>query len=111
MSFVPFHVTEVFDSDHDSHWFSLILDVIDRHAPMKQWVIKNNKVPYMNTELRRAINVRNMLRRKYDRCKIPRNWSKCKNQRNIVTKLRRKSTRSISQSSVKMGKVKSPGVQ
>ncbi len=45
----------------------------------------------MNVELRKATNVRNMPRRKYDRCKIPSDWSKYKNRRNIVTKLRRKS--------------------
>ena len=27
--------------------------------------IKNRQVPYMNSELRKAINVRNMLKRKY----------------------------------------------
>ncbi len=42
------------------------------------------------------------------RCKIPSNWSKYKAQRNIVTKLRRKSRAqsSIWQSSAKIGKEK-----
>ncbi len=42
MSLVPFHVAEIFDSVDGSYWFcnSLILDVIDRHAPTKQRIIK-----------------------------------------------------------------------
>ena len=34
---------------------------------MKQRVVKHNQVPYMNSQLRKAINVHNMLRRKFDR--------------------------------------------
>ena len=45
----------------------------------------------MNSELRKAINVRNMLRRKYDKCNILSNWAKYRNQRNYVSKLRKRS--------------------
>ena len=41
-------------------------------------------------ELRRAINVRNMFKRKYDKCKSTGHWQQYRNQRNLVTKLRRK---------------------
>ncbi len=71
---------------------------------MKQRVIKNNQVP--NTELRKAINVRNILKRKYDRCKIPSNWSKYENHRDIAANLRRKSRAQYFTKQCQMGKAK-----
>ena len=44
----------------------------------------------MNGELRRAINVKNMLKRKFDKFSNKTNWNKYKLQRNLVTKLRKK---------------------
>ncbi len=35
----------------------LLRGVIDRHAPVKKRVIKHSQLPYMNDELRRAMNV------------------------------------------------------
>ncbi len=92
---VPFHVGEVFDSVDDSHWFcnELLKAVIERHAPVKKRVIKHSQLPYMNDELRRAKNVKNMLRRKYDRCKSRDSWESFRRQRNYVTRLRKKSVR------------------
>ena len=74
------------------------MDVINEHAPIKYRTIKGSQVPYMNGELRRAINIRKMLKRKYDRCKTTVNWINYKNLRNIVTKLRKKSTNNYVQS-------------
>ena len=34
----------------------------------------NYEEPYMNGELRRAINGKNMLKRRYERCKSQENW-------------------------------------
>ena len=48
-------------------------------------------VPYMNGELRHAINVKNMLKRKYDKVNNKKNWDKYRLQRNLVTKLRKNS--------------------
>ena len=64
LDFAPFHVSEIFDSVNDSYWFcsKLITNVIDEHAPVKSRKIKGKHVPYMNDELRKAINVRNMLK-------------------------------------------------
>ena len=45
----------------------------------------------MNGELIRAINVKNMLKRKFEKFRNTTNWSRYKQQRNIVTKLRKKS--------------------
>ena len=45
----------------------------------------------MNGELRRAINVKRMLKRKFAKCNSNMNWDKYRKQRNIVTKLLKKS--------------------
>ncbi len=47
----------------------------------------------MNDELRRAKNVNNMLRRKYDKSKTRESWKSFLRHRNCVTKLRKKSVR------------------
>ena len=46
---------------------------------------------HMNVELRRAINVKRMLKRKFTKCNSNMNWDKYSKQRNIVTKLLKKS--------------------
>ena len=48
-------------------------------------------LPYMNSELRKAINVKAMLRRKYNRSKTNASWNKYRLQRNRVANLKRKS--------------------
>ena len=45
----------------------------------------------MNGELRRAINVKSMLKRKYDKCSNDNTWHRYRQQRNLVTKLRKTS--------------------
>ena len=93
LSSIPYHIVDIFDDIDDSYWLwnELTMDVINEHAPIKSRSIKGSQVPYMNGELRRAINVRKMLKRKYDRCKNTVNWNTYINHRNIVTKLRKKS--------------------
>ncbi len=51
----------------------------------------------MNSELRKAIHVKNMMIRKYDKCKSNENWLRYRSQRNIVTQLRKKSMRKYMQ--------------
>ena len=35
--------------------------IIDDHAPLKIMTIRNNQIPYMNCQLRKAINLKNFL--------------------------------------------------
>ncbi len=65
--------------------------IVNEHAPIKQKTIKGNHIPYMNGELRRAINVKRMLKRKFTKCNSNMNCDKYRKQRNIVTKLLKKS--------------------
>ena len=70
---------------------TLLQEIVNEHAPIKQKTIKGNHLPYMNGELRRAINVKRMLKRKFTKCNSNMNWDKYRKQRNLVTKLLKKS--------------------
>ena len=63
LSNAPFHVCEIFDNMNDSYWYcnTLLTNIIDDHAQVKTRKIEYKHVPYMNSELRNAFNVRNML--------------------------------------------------
>ncbi len=90
---IPFYVSEVFDCIDDAYWFcnELLRNVVEDHAPIKPRIIIHNQVSYMNSALRKAINVRNMLKRKYDRCSTTERWEKYRIQRNLAVKLRKRS--------------------
>ena len=68
-----------------------IIEICNKHAPIKQRTIKKQQVPYMNKQLRSAMFVRNQLRNKYYVCRNKENWDKYRKQRNLVTSIRRKS--------------------
>ena len=90
LTVAPFHVSEIFDEFDDAYWVcSTSLQEPDNdHVPIKQKTIEGN---HMNGELRRAINVKRMLKRKFTKCNGNLNWDQYRKQRNIVTKLLRKS--------------------
>ena len=92
---IPFDVINVFDQTDDVFWAyeKLVNNVLDEHIPVKQKVLKNTRAPSMNGPLRRAINVKRGLFRKYRRCNSEINWQNFRRQRNYVTKLKRQSIR------------------
>ena len=92
---ISFHVCEIFDDINYVTRFhnQLFLNVINEHAPQKQRTIKHKQVPYMNGKLRKAINVKAMLRRKFNTFRTDSAWYKCRHQRNLVTCLKRVSTK------------------
>ena len=91
LSSAPFAVAEIFDDVNDAYHFtqSLMNEIINEHAPLKQKRIKHKQVPYMNSELRKAINVKNMLKRKYDKNQCTVNWNKYRYHRRIVSNIRK----------------------
>ncbi len=42
-----------------------VSDIVNEYALLEIKVVKTNSVPYMNDQLRKSMNVRNMFRRKY----------------------------------------------
>ena len=93
LSKIPYHVTEIFDDVNDSYWLwhQLTMQVVNEHAPLKTGKVRRQRAPYMNGKLRRAINVKNMLKRKFEKVGNKENWNNYRLQRNIVTKLRKNS--------------------
>jgi len=65
--------------------------VIDHHAPLEYRYPRKNYVPYTNRELRKAIYNKQMLRFKFEKYKTNKTWEAYRKQRNLVTKLKRKS--------------------
>jgi len=91
LSDAPLHVSQVFDDPDDQLWFhnSLVKQITDKHAPIKRKLVKGKQAPFIHGELRKAINAKAMLRRKYYKSKSNHAWQKYRTQRNLVTKLKR----------------------
>ena len=92
ISNVPLHVGEIFDDIDDLSWFtsSLLIDVINEHAPVKSKILKRASVPYMNSKLRKAIYRRNMARNKFRKYGST-YWEDNRIQRNKVAAIRKAS--------------------
>ena len=88
----PFHVCEIFDDIEDMAWFtsSLLSTIINKHAPMKRKLIKQEPVNYMNASLRKATYRRNTARNKF-RLYGKQYWHENRRQRNLVVSLRKQS--------------------
>ena len=69
VSTIPFHICNVFEDVDDISWaqHQLLISVVNEHAPLKTKFVCGNQVPYMNSELRKAMNQRNMWRGKHIR--------------------------------------------
>ena len=88
----PFHVGEIFDDINDKMWYfqKLLGSVVEQHAPTKVKTIKTQQIPFMNGELRKAINRKAALRKKFYTYKSKYAWETYKKQRNLVNKIKRK---------------------
>jgi hypothetical protein len=90
---IPFSVCDCFDDPEDTLWAQnkLITEVLDQHAPLKARKIRPGQPAFMNKTLRKSIMKKTMLRNRFIRNKRPCDWERYRIQRNITTKLRRKS--------------------
>ena len=90
---VPFQVATIFDDANDCYWAyeTLLMDIVDEHAPKRQKYPKKDSPPFMNSELRKAIYKKKMLHNKVKKIKNKATWEMYRKQRNYVTKLRKKS--------------------
>ena len=70
---------------------SIISEVTDKYAPLKKKKCLSKPVPYMNKFLKQAVYKKRMLFNKYQNHRSSSNWEKFRQQRNLVTKLKRKS--------------------
>ena len=70
---------------------SLFDEVVEKHAPLKKKVLRDNQAPFMTKELSKEIMVRSRLRNKFNKHKTTENWKAYKAQRNKCVAVRRKS--------------------
>ena len=88
---LPSHICEVFDSVDDKYWAfsSLYTDLLNTHAPLKTRMVRSKKIPYMHSDLMKAIYKRNQLKNLYFKNRTSNEWELYRQQRNKVTKMRK----------------------
>lgn len=89
------HIDDSLDIDRQvSNYTESLKQVVDKHAPLKIKYVTNKQVPYMNERLRKAVNIKGMLFRRYTKNPTKDNWVKYTMQRNKVTTIKRESIQS-----------------
>lgn len=85
----------IYDNVDDicEHWYQLSTEVVDQHMPHKKF-IRMDQLPWITPEISSAVSKRNILLRKFKKNRTQDNWENYKEQRNIVTTLKRKSMKS-----------------
>ena len=88
----PFSILDVFDDKDDKLYAfeQLYIEILDKHAPLKQTFVRGNQVPYMTEEWRKAIRYRNKLWRKFKKDRNDANYDQYKIQRNKCKSLTQK---------------------
>ena len=71
----------------------IYIDVLDKHAPCKQKIIRANEAPFMDKNLKKAIMKRSSLRNRYLKLPSVENFMAYKSQRNFCTNLLRQRKR------------------
>ena len=75
---------------HYQEFDNTVVDILNRHAPIKRKYIRANEAPFMNKEYKSAIMVRSKLRNKYNKELSTQSLIAYKKQRNICTNLLKK---------------------
>ena len=75
----------------------LLIDTLNRHAPIKSKYVRANNAPFMNRTLSKAIMTRSRLKNKYNKSPNKTNAIKYKKQRNYCVNLIRKVKREYKQ--------------
>ena len=93
LSQVPFHVAHIFDDIDDIYWAheTLLREVLDEQAPLKQKKPKVKSPPYMNSQYRKIIYKTREARNNYNMNKTSENWKIYTKWRNNKTKTKRES--------------------
>ena len=74
-----------------------VLDVLNRHAPMKKRLVRANEVPYMTKQLRKAIANRSRLEIQYYKYKTKESLRAYKKQNNFCSRLQKGAQKSLHQ--------------
>ena len=74
----------------NDEYFSLLMEIFNKHAPLKTKYVRANDQPFVTKELRKEHMTRTRLRNKYRKNKNEVNKRAYANQRNLCTKLLKK---------------------
>ena len=77
------------------HWVTLFKQILDKHVPILQKKIASRQISWITAQIRKAIRKRNQLYKKFRKNTTNMNWIKYKEQRNILTSLKRNSIKSF----------------
>ena len=66
------------------------IQTVDKHAPVKKRKSCQNPAPFIDKELRKTVYKKRQLYNKYNKFKTKSNWENYRQQRNIVTKIKKK---------------------
>ena len=69
--------------------------VYDKHVPLKKRAMVKSPVPYMNSKLRKAVYKKRQLHNVFKTQRSSKSWEQYWKQRNIVTRIKRKSIRNF----------------
>ena len=76
-----------------SKFHNKLMKIVDTHIPEKKRKTVHKPAPFMNKHLKSAIYNKQMMHNKYIQVRSRQNWDNYRQQRNLVTKLKRKSIR------------------
>ena len=68
----------------------VFVDVLNKHAPLKEKIVRANDVPHITKTLRNAIVKRSYLEKVYFKKKTPDSLTKLKNQKNYCSRIPKK---------------------
>ena len=73
-----------------SRFHTVFLNLLNNQAPLKKKILRGNNSPFMTKTLRKAIMIRSRLKNRFHKTRPDENWLLYKTQRNLCTKLLRK---------------------
>ena len=71
-------------------WKLKMLSILDKHAPSRTKRIRNKPSPWINSELKRELYAKDMLKKKFTKSNSPADWLQFKVKRNAVNQLVKK---------------------
>lgn len=83
----PWNVCTALESLEDSTWAweQLFKGVVNNHVKVRKAKVKSNSLPWMNSAVRKEMNIRYKLLKRAQKGPSPENWQRYKRQRNYVT--------------------------
>ena len=73
-----------------TRFYNVFLPLLNKYAPIKKKILRENRSSFMAKTLRKAIMLRSQLKNKFIKSRNNEDWSNYKKQRNFCTKFLKK---------------------